>query len=125
MRSVMRVDLPVRYQRPNGTTVFDLGEEVLPFPVVERSLVKLPAKAVAGNHRHPRSEAFHIGFGLQLHWIDDNGETHIESSSESEGRVFVIPSMVPHAVVNELDHECVLIEWADGSQRDVEAWDVL
>lgn len=113
------------YRLDNGLFVVDNAR--LPFPegfeVRERSVVHLPAGQVAGNHRHPRQECYYTcEEDVELHWIDDEGKTHIEPMDGTEGpQLFFIPSGVPHAVVNTWRYGATLIGFADGRLEDVEA----
>lgn len=54
------------YTKENGLFVIKLKEvKDLPFIIKEKSLVNIPPKAMGGNHKHPRWEAF-VGLGEGL-----------------------------------------------------------
>lgn len=118
MNEITRVPLPPKYKRDNGVTVLDT-QVSLPagFNLKETSLVAIPAGAIAGNHRHPRQEAF-ICFqqGVELHWIDALGGKHSQAMQPASGEhiLFVVPSMLPHAVVNMSSSTATVFAYADG-----------
>jgi uncharacterized RmlC-like cupin family protein len=124
MPSVERFTVEPKYRRANGLAV--LGIDTLPpipdFEARETTAVRLPAGQVAGNHRHPRQEAYIcLDAGAELHWVDADGETHIEQMGLDGDQIslFVIRSLVPHAVVNSSDHPITLLGYADGPLADV------
>jgi hypothetical protein len=117
------------YRKDGGVFVMDLMAAPLPagFEARERKALFFPAGAVAGNHRHPRREAFAcLEEGLELHWLDADGVVHVEPmAAKGEGPwLFEVPPMVPHAVVNRSDHGLTLLEWADGPNVNVEPMEV-
>ncbi|HVI68881.1 MAG TPA: hypothetical protein VM581_00305 [Magnetospirillaceae bacterium] len=124
MNEITRIPLQAKYKRDNGVFVLDANMP-LPdsFTLNERSLVHIPAGAIAGNHRHPRQEAF-ICFqeGVELHWIDSAGEKHSQAMhpTNGEGFLFVISPMVPHAIANKTAGAAMVMEYADGPALAVE-----
>jgi uncharacterized RmlC-like cupin family protein len=130
MTNIERIPLEPKYRRDNGLFVVSLDNLVLPpsydkldFDARERSLVSIPAGQAGGNHKHPRLEAFFtLDSTVELHWIDGSGAPQMEPMGPVDGQayVFVIPPMVPHAVLNNGEAPITLIEFADGPQRDVE-----
>lgn len=114
-----------KYRRDNGLLVLDLDSVPLPsgFVLRERSLVRLPAGQIAGNHKHLRQEAYLcLGLGVQLHWIDEAEEAHVEQMHRPEGdpQLFVIPPLVPHAIINTSGHDAALLGYADGPLEHAE-----
>lgn len=117
------------YKKDAGFWVIRTQEQFseIPFVVVEQSLITIPPQKIGGNHKHPRSEAF-IGLGeaLYLLWQDENGENHEEKMEDENINLFIIPSMLPHAVINKSDSGmAVLYEYANEIQHDVEKVDLL
>lgn len=120
------------YIKDNGLFVLDIDRDGLPlgFEPKARTIVTIPPQAQGGNHRHSRIEAF-VGFGegLELHWIDESGE-HQSAPMNPNGELllFVMPSMVPHAVVNtSTTTQAFLLEYADQtpSENTVEPFQVI
>jgi uncharacterized RmlC-like cupin family protein len=127
MSSIERYPVEPKYQKENGLYVIDSDD--LPFPadfrIAERSIVRIPAGQVAGNHRHPRLEAYVTCDDVTLVWVDENGERHMEAMGEASGlALFVVRSMVPHAVVNHSQSGATIIGFADGPLVDVEPMQV-
>ena len=99
----------------------------IPFQVAEQSLITIPPGKIGGNHKHPRLEAF-IGLGNELYllWQDEKGELHEERMEDENINLFIIPSMLPHAVINKSDSAvATLYEYASESQHDVEKVDLV
>lgn len=102
-------------------------ETTVPLPstfiLQETTLVQIPKRAIAGNHRHPRQEAF-VCFqnGVELHWLDSSGNKHVQAMQPENGQafLFVVPSMVPHAVVNKSEAAATLMAYADGPLANTE-----
>jgi len=116
------------YKRESGFDVINMADVPVEFEIEERSIVRIPPGQSGGNHKHPRVEAFVAveGKGMKLVWLDEKNEKHTDLMMGEELKLFVIPSYLPHAVVNESDNEMgILIEFSDGLQRDVEKVDVL
>lgn len=126
MQQITSIPLTPRYKKDNGVYVLDAQNMPLPdgFALKESSLVYLPAGEVAGNHRHPRQEAF-ICFqkNVELHWLDTDGKKHIQPMNDADGNapLFIVPSMVPHAVVNTSKNIATIMAYADGPLVDVES----
>ncbi len=119
-----------KYKRDNGVLVLDLDNIPLPNDLVvrERSLVRLPAGQIAGNHKHPRTEAYVcLEEGAELHWIDDEGNIQVEQMQQTDGdpRLFIIPPLVPHAISNSSAHDITLLGYADGPLEDVQAVEIV
>lgn len=129
MNDITRIPLQAKYKRDNGVFVLD-ADVPLPdtFALKETSLVHVPAGAVAGNHRHPRQEAF-ICFqeGVELHWLDITGGKHKQTmhTANGEGSLFIIPSLVPHAVVNKSSGTATIVAYADGPLVNAEQMDIV
>lgn len=117
-----------KYKRDNGLLVLDIGKLPLPdsFKVQETSVVRLPAGEIAGNHKHPRQEAYIcLDEGVTLHWLDENGRVHVENmASPGKLQFFVAPPHVPHAVVNASHNDATIVGYADGPLEDVEQVEV-
>ena len=130
MNDVQKIDLTPKYKKDNGVYILDAANVPLPdgFALKEQSLVYVPAGVVAGNHKHPRQEAF-ICFqkGAELHWIDASGKKHINAMNSEDGSapLFVVPSQVPHAVVNTSENVVTIMAYGDGPLVDVELMDVV
>ena len=113
-------------KKDNGVWTLDT-QRVLPeedFCVVEQSIVWLPPRQTAANHKHSRREAL-IGLGSDCFfvWKDSDGQIHEEEMNpDGQLYIFVIPSQVPHTVVNKNPHTAaVLYEYFDDIYRGVEA----
>lgn len=114
-----------KYKRNNGIAVFDVEVISLStsFKVHETSLVRLAAGQIAGNHKHPRQEAYLcLDEGILLYWVDIAGKVHTEQMkrADSEPRLFIIPSFVPHAIINTTDRDVTLLGYADSFLEAVE-----
>jgi uncharacterized RmlC-like cupin family protein len=113
-----------RYRRPDGLYSIDLASIKPPagFTIRDAGLFLIPAGVIGGNHRHPRQECFiGLGEGLAVIWQDEHGQTHEEPMNpDGEVRLFHMPSMLPHAVINRGSGPATLYELADGPQVDVE-----
>jgi ADP-ribose pyrophosphatase YjhB (NUDIX family) len=125
MKSVKSYSFEPKYRRDNGLVVLDTDKLPLAgdFEVRETSVVRLPAGQIAGNHKHSRREAyFCLDEGVQLHWVDEAGQVHIEqmANAENDPRLFVVPPFVPHAVVNASGRGVTLLGYADGPLENVE-----
>jgi hypothetical protein len=61
-----------------------------------------------------------------LHWVDETGRVHVEEMAIAgeEPRLFVVPSLVPHAVVNVSLHDVTVLGYADGPLENVESVEV-
>jgi uncharacterized RmlC-like cupin family protein len=126
MSMVKTYPLDPKYRKQNGLFVVDAGKLPIPdgFEVHDQSVVYIPPGQVAGNHTHPRQEAY-ICFdeGAELHWMAESGEEHIEVMGvDREGgtALFVIEPMVAHAVVNTSGHGISLFGYADGPLENAE-----
>jgi hypothetical protein len=111
-------------KRDNGLFIVDVEATPLPpsFEIKEKLVIYLPPNQVGGNHVHWRTEVLiGIGAGLELHWIDSNGETHIEPMNPS-GKLYAITvgSSTPHAVLNRSGSFAILIEYANGDLSDAQ-----
>lgn len=110
------------YSDENGTSVVDTNalKKLIPFDIKDEWIVTLAAKDFGGNHTHPRQECWlAIGEGLELIWKD---REEIRSKKMHENRqfaLFLMPSHIPHAVINRGDSPAFLYEFADGPQVDV------
>lgn len=117
------------YSRENGLFVINLDSvKDPPFSIAEKSLVNIPPKAMGGNHKHPRWEAFvGIGPGLKLIWQDETGQKQQEQMNPSGNLyLFIIPPNTPHTVINESDTSVgVLLEFASEAQHDFEVVELI
>lgn len=118
------------YTKENGLQMVDFKNLPLPTETsfTEQSLVTIPPGQTGGNHKHPRIEAFvAFGKGMEFHWIDEDGVVQKQSMvSDSELLLFVVPPLLPHAVVNTSPTEQgILLEFANESQHDVERVEVV
>jgi len=123
---IIKLIIKPTYIKDSGVSVTRIDASFLPadFCVAEQSVVSIPPKQIAGNHKHRRQEAFiSTSKDLVLYWIDTKGERHEENMVEDNCLLlFIIPSYVPHAVKNNsLDTTAFLYEFANGIQQDVEA----
>jgi len=114
--------------KKDDSGLWSLDTEQLPLPkdfkVKEKSIIYFPPKQSGGNHIHPRTEIFlGIGASLKLVWQDKDGHTHSNPMNpENKLYLFRIPPHLPHAVVNESDHQfAMLLELADQKQENVKA----
>jgi len=103
--AITRTHIQPAYKKENGLWVLDLGTIELPddFEVREKYITYFPPQQFGGNHKHPRKEAF-IGLGenLRFIWLDDQGQKHEEEMNpQGELYLFIIPSQIPHAVINK------------------------
>jgi hypothetical protein len=127
---VEHIRVEPRYRREDGLVAIGIDEFPLPdeFEVRDSALIHIPPGVVGGNHRHPRVELFlTTNVALQLHWVDlENDVTHVEAMTTSdEIWLWVVPSLVPHAIVNTGDEPAMLYELANALQHDVEAYPVV
>jgi uncharacterized RmlC-like cupin family protein len=130
MKIVKSYAFKPKYKRDNGLVVLDSDSLPLPdgFDRRETTMVLLPAGQVAGNHKHPRQEAYLcLNKQVELHWVDEAGMTYIEQMVEegNDPKLFVIPAFVPHAVVNKGEKDVTLLGYADDSLTDVEPAEVV
>lgn len=113
------------YKREDGLIV--IYDPSVPFPegfdIKIQGVVVFPPGAKGGNHKHPRKEVFYSLGGLTFVYVDGNGQKQeVSMAPESDNyKLFIIPSNLPHAVVNRTDKEIIMIEFADEEQHDVEA----
>lgn len=111
------------YKKDEGFWVIRTQEHFseIPFEVQEQSLITIPPGKIGGNHKHPRKEAF-IGLGEKLYlvWQDNDGKIHEEKMEDENVNLFIIPSMLPHAVINKSTTAvATLYEYASEPQHDV------
>ncbi len=103
----------------------------IPFPsefkITEEAVVYIPSGEMGGNHKHPRVECFLAwGEGMTFYWLGENGEVNEEAMVTDEGlKLIVVPSFLPHVVVNHGEGLGLLWEFADGAQVEVEAVEVV
>ncbi|HUC89348.1 MAG TPA: hypothetical protein VMR45_00955 [Patescibacteria group bacterium] len=123
--NVEKLTIHPTYKKDNGLWALDT-QNVLPegvFTPVDQSIIWLPARQVAGNHKHERREAL-LGIGKAVHflWQDDKGNVHEEAMNPDDTLyLFVIPPNVPHAVVNKSPTEpAILYEYFNDIHRGVE-----
>lgn len=117
---VKSIAIEPKYKKENGLWVLDIDSISvnLEFDVVEKSIVAIPPKQIGGNHRHPRTEAFiALNKEVRLVWLDDTDERH--ELKMDELIAYIMPSEIPHAVINEFDATAHLLEFADGMQHGV------
>lgn len=128
MQSVQVIPLTPKVKKDNG--LFILDTDALPFPASfskkESGAVYIPAGQTAGNHRHPRQEAF-VCFqkDVELHWIDADGTKQMRQLADNGSPMFVVSSMVPHAVVNKSGIAACLLYFGDGPLLNAETMEVV
>ncbi len=90
----------------------DFLTKSIPFAVRDRNISSFPPGVLRGGHKHIRREAF-MAFspGLELIWINEKDEIVKEKMDSLV--LFVIPSMVSHAIVNKSRHVVMAAEFAD------------
>jgi hypothetical protein len=126
---IKKIPIEPAYRKDNGG--WNLSTDSLPIPekfkVKERNLVYIPPGEFGGNHKHPRSEAFvGVGNDLSIVWRDKKGNRHEDKMMEGVNLyLIIVEPFTPHAVVNRDSSFAILIELADGVQRDVERSEVL
>jgi hypothetical protein len=104
--------------------IFDVAEveQAISFEVVIKQVVHLPPREVAGNHTHPRIEAFFsFDRDVVLIWADKKGNIYSNDFVDKDGIVhlFIVNPNVPHAIKNNTEHTATLIEFANAHQQDV------
>lgn len=128
--NVEKTRIEPTYKKPNGAWSLNT-QSVVPeslFVVEHQAIVMLPAGEVAGNHRHVEQEVLiGLGAGAIFLWQDEKGTVHREPMNpDGELMQFFIPSLVPHAVVNESNNEPVILyEYCDKKDRQIERVDPL
>src|SRR4051794_23793012 len=107
MKEPVFINVEPTFKLENGVWVLDIDGIVLPdnIRVVEKMIVSIPPQKFAGNHKHPRSEAF-IGLGeeLEFAWLDAHAK--IKKRSLMQGRKLFLtltPPYLPHVIVNRSD----------------------
>lgn len=121
MRRIQIIPIEPTYKKDNGMFVFGLSQydDLIDFPIKERSVISMPSQQFGGNHSHPRTEAFiALGAHAELHWIDDSGKKHIElMNPKSKLQVVIVYPGTPHAIRNNSRSEtAIIIEYATESQ---------
>ena len=112
------------YKREDGLTV--IYDPSVPFPenfdIKIQGVIVFPPGAKGGNHKHPRIEAFYSPGDLTLVYINENGQKQEMSMApeNDEYKLFIIPSNLPHTVVNRTGNELIMVEFANEEQHDVE-----
>lgn len=93
------------------------------FVVKKHCIVGIEKGLFAGNHKHVRSEVL-LGLhpDLVFIWEDEHGKRHEEAMHPNgELLLFVVPSLLPHVVVNKSQQSpAVLYEWTDSEDVTVE-----
>jgi hypothetical protein len=87
--------------------VIDYGHLPLPkdFVVRDRSVVSLPAGQIAGNHRHPRQEAYLCcDLGAEMHWLDEDGKVRIDKMGTADGPLEQVEAMEVTVLVEKAAH---------------------
>ncbi len=129
MSAVLKIPIQPSYRKENGIFVIAIDDIVLPseFKVKQKAVINIPAKQIAGNHKHPRTECFiSITQGLKLVWLDKEGKKYEKHMREGkELFLWILASNTPHAVINAGDGEGVLLEYADDVQHDVERVEIV
>ena len=110
------------YVREDGLTVINDSSIEFPkdFVVKVRSVVVFPPGSKGGNHKHPRVEIFYSAGDLTFVYLDESEQKHeISMAPEKENyKLFIVPSFLPHAVVNKTDKDLILMEYANEEQHD-------
>jgi len=125
--NIQKFEIKPKYKKENGLYVIDIDSIKIPFKVRERSVIYIPPNQFGGNHKHLRQEAFiGIGEGLELIWIQNNKRNKEKMNSKGEIFLFIVPSYLGHAVVNNSKNESgILIEYASDFQKDVESCKII
>ncbi len=124
---IQTLQLPHSYVRNSGLWVRGLSPILIPEisqPLTQISLVCLPPKQVGGNHKHPRIEVFGLMSGnLELHYLEaDNHQICTMATPTSQDMtLYVIPTLLPHAVINRSDGNAYMLEFASEPQHDIES----
>lgn len=125
----MRVNV-IPLQSVDGLFKIDLNNLPLPSDFLNRHqvMIYIPPMQMGGNHTHPRREIFiSLSDDLELHWVDEEGITHIiKMKEENQLYLFDVPPFVPHAIINlSPKSAAVLLELTDDYQHDVEPYEIL
>lgn len=105
------------YTKTNGMYVMDITEK--PFPTeytwIEKVSMSLPPGKIAGNHSHHHAEAFlTMTEGLEFYWQDEKKKIHTMHMFRRPYPFFlIVPSLVPHAVINRADHDGIMVKFAN------------
>ena len=122
MQGVRIIPIEPAYKKENGMFVFkaDMYDDLMTFPIAERSVIYMPPLQYGGNHSHPRTEAFiALGEDAEFHWIDDEGQKHIEPMfQDSKLQIFIVYPQTPHAIINaSANASATIIEYASEAQN--------
>lgn len=121
--------LEFTYKKPD-TDVWVLNTDDIPLEktqVKDQQIVHLGPGSVGGNHKHPRIEWFIALGDLELLWLDEAGQTHIEPMHPN-GQLLLIemPAQIPHAVRNtSADKSVILFEYANAKASNIEVVKVI
>ena len=128
MRGIEIIDIKPKYRKDNGLYVLDIDNFALPkdFIVKERITVTIPAGVIAGQHKHPRHEAFvALSSNLLLIWLDENSQKNeVKMKDGSDLKLIIMPPNFPHAVINKGSSDAVLLELANDIQHNVVKMDI-
>ena len=122
MNMIAVTPISPEYKKENGFYVLDIDHVQVPFEIKERSIVYLPPSEFGGNHRHPRQEAF-VGFGedLEFVWNEDGKTRTTLMNPGGQLQLILVPPNLEHVVFNRSQTQmAVLLEFADGLQREVQ-----
>ena len=119
-----KIAIEPSYKKDNGIWVLNL--DAIPIPIHfrprQKSIICLPPKTIAGNHKHQRTEIF-VGIGeeLELCWLDsDNNQKSEKMNPNGKLFVFKVPPYLSHAIRNNSEkHSAFLLEHASIAQRGV------
>lgn len=125
MVEVLDVLISPDRRQDNGLFVVDLNRiaQHVGFQVMVRQIVNIPAGETAGNHWHPRREAFLcLDEAVEFHWLDKDSQPCSADMVDEHGglHLFVTAPQVPHAIRNTGHQAVSLFELADGPQQSVE-----
>lgn len=122
------ISLPYTYAKKDQGVLVKYLKEIpeLTSPEIDpsqTSVVVFTPNGMGGNHAHPRTEVFCcMTSNLTLYWTNESNKTEhllMERDNSDSLNYYVIPSNLPHAVVNHSSSDGVLIEYADQDQSDV------
>ncbi len=121
MHKVKIIPIEPDYKKDNGMFVFEVNryDDLIDFSIKTRGIISLPPQQLGGNHSHARTEAFiALGAGAEFHWMDDDGDKHIEQMNpDAKLQIVIVYPGTPHAILNSSDSEiATIIEYTTGRQ---------
>ncbi len=126
---IQTITFPHSYIRNSGLWVRDVLPQTLLVPEIAQpltqvSLVHFSPGCFGGNHKHPRVEVFGLLSGnLELHYLE--ADTHqictMAAPTSQDMTLYVIPTLLPHAVMNRGNGNAYMLEFASEPQHDIES----